>query len=192
MEIGMRIVLLIALAVLLVGCGARGSECASREWATFESPPIAAEGPIVSDDPQAAAARLGPFETAAEIDALELGAAPGWGCDVPPSILAGAWGSVEPEPAGDPVVRLELLPVVGERDLGNGFSLRMVVLRSPVRVPAGEVVFVALGLLGDNPCGAIAIGPSEGRFWRWNGRDGAGWREGQGRLVAIAHGRECE
>lgn len=161
--------------------------CSPATWTGHEGEPIAALGPslpLTLDE--AFVAKLGPFERDVRLDELELGAAPGWGCATPGMTRVGAWAGAEP--AGVPLEHFSPLAVLGERDLGDGFTARRVRLEEPLELGAGESVLA--GLLATEPqdCAAEGIGPGAGVAWHW--REDTGWTELAGRVVLWAHG--CE
>lgn len=161
-----------------------GCDGVSATWAAHEGPPIAAEGATPPFElVEVLAARVGPFESDVTITELDIGAAPGWGCDTPAELNIGGWvGAV---PVGNPLPGLLPSEVLAEYDLGDGFTARRVAFPGTLFVPAGDTAFVGFALTPTN-CGAKAIWPPAGVAWRW--RADNGWTELDGKLVLWASG----
>ena len=183
----LRSLLVLLPIVALPACGGRvvvdHDTCEPGAWSAYASPPLAGAGAMLPFDPQALAARVGPFPDGATVSTLQIGTAPGWGCEMPAAPLVGGWsGGTVPE--GDP--RAHLRPDAFERvaDLGGGFALDAVEVE-PVEVEPGGYLWMGLELAGA-ACGASAQGPSEGSAWRWSLE--RGWTEEPGALVMGAIG----
>ncbi len=154
-------------------------ECESALWAAYDSPPIAAEGATAPFTmPELLAAPLPATGTDRTIDTIVYGISPGWGCDEPH--MTEVW--VGDAPTAPP--SLGVMGSDGAASIGAGFALRHAKLKEPMHIPAGEVPWLAIGILGAE-CGAKASGPNNGAK-RW--REDTGWTEIDGRLVVGAVG----
>jgi hypothetical protein len=181
----MRSIVVVVGMMWGVGCGGLSGQgtCEPVSVQTFDAPPIAAEGAFAPfTDLEVLAAPIPTADHPRTIEVVAVGMAPGWGCKAPH--LVGAWVGEEP-----PALLTSLEEGTGEdTDMGEGFALRRVELAEPMTIPAGEVGWLGVGIVGAE-CGAKTGGEPEGaRRWRQD----LGWTEIDGRLVMGAEGAVCE